>query len=153
MDSRLPLYAFQTMREHIADSLWRQRIAAGLLGAFGLLALSLASMGLYGVVAHDVSRRTREIGIRIAIGARSRQVYSLFLRQVFFLLAGGVVVGLPLAALGASALQKGIPGIRPNDHMALAIPVAILGAVSLAAALIPARRAAKMNPAAALRHE
>jgi predicted permease len=153
LDRRLPLFGFQTMRQHIAAGLWRQRIAAELLGAFGLLALSLASMGLYNIVAHYVSQRTREIGIRIAIGACAGQVYFLVLRHVLLWSAGGAVAGFPLAMLGIKVLQKGIPGTRPNDPLTVGVTLAILGAIAMVAGLIPARRAAKMNPVAALRHE
>ena len=153
MDPLLPLYAFQTMPEHIADTLWRQRIAAGLLGALGLLAVALASMGLYGVVAHNVSERTREMGIRMAIGAGGAQVCALVMKQALLWVVGGAAFGFPLALLATWAMQKGIPGTRPNDPLALVWTLAILGAVSIVASLIPARRAAKVDPVVALRQE
>jgi ABC-type antimicrobial peptide transport system permease subunit len=153
LDPRLPLYAFQTMPEHIANALWRQRIAAGILGAFGLLALALASLGLYGVVAHSVSQRNREIGIRMAIGAGGARVCALIVQQALTWVAGGAAAGLPLALWATWAMQKGIPGTRPNDPLALGTTLLILGAVSIVASLIPALRAVKVNPVVALRQE
>ncbi|HYL78819.1 MAG TPA: ABC transporter permease [Bryobacteraceae bacterium] len=153
MDPLLPLYAFQTMPEHIADTLWRQRIAAGLLGALGLLAIALASMGLYGVVAHNVSQRTREMGIRMAIGARGAQVCTLVMKQSLMWVVGGAAFGLPLALLATWTMQKGIPGTRSNDPLALVWTLSILGVVSIVASLIPAQRAAKVDPVVALRQE
>lgn len=153
MDPLLPLFAFQTMPEHIADTLWRQRIAAGLLGALGLLAVALASMGLYGVVAHNVSQRTREMGIRMAIGAGGAQVCTLVMKQALMWVAGGAAFGFPLALVATWAMQRAIPGTRSNDPLALVWTLAILGAVSIVASLIPARRAAKVDPVVALRQE
>jgi ABC-type antimicrobial peptide transport system permease subunit len=153
LDPRLPLYALQTMPEHVANALWRQRIAAGILGAFGLLALALASIGLYGVVAQGVSQRTREIGIRMAIGADGARVCGLIVKQALTWVVGGAVAGLPLAVWATWAMQKGIPGTRPNEPLAFGMTVFILGAVSIVASLIPALRAVKVNPVVALRQE
>jgi predicted permease len=153
LDPRLPLYAFQTMPEHIANTLWRQRIAAMILGAFGLLALVLASIGLYGVVAHSVSQRNREIGIRMAVGAGGARVCALIVQQALRWVGAGAAAGLPLAVWATWAMQKGIPGIRPHDPFALGTTLLVLGAVSFLASLIPALRAVKVNPVVALRQE
>jgi len=153
LDPLLPLYAFQTMPEHVAASLWRQRIAVGLLGAFGLVAVALASLGLYGVVAHSVSQRTREIGIRMAIGARAEQIYALVIRQGMNSVLAGAVAGLPISVLSTVAMQKSIPGTKPHDPWALGASLLLLGGVSLLASYFPARRAAKVDPVVALRYE
>jgi len=153
IDPRLPLYGFQTMPEHIAGTLWRQKMAAAILGAFGLLALALASMGVYGVVVHSVSQRNREIGIRMAIGAQGSQVCSLIVRHSLLWVAGGMAMGLPLGMWATWAMQKGIPGAQANDPQAVGVTLAILGAVGLLASALPAARAAKVDPVEALRHE
>jgi predicted permease len=115
LDPSLPLFAIETMPRHIATSLWRQRIAAGLLGIFGVLAVALAAMGIYGVAAHSVSQRTREIGIRMAIGARGEQISALVVREGMAWVLAGTAVGLPAALVATLAMQKGIPGAVPYD--------------------------------------
>jgi predicted permease len=147
----LPLFAVETMPEHIATSLWRQRIAAGLLGVFGALAVALASMGIYGVAAHSVSQRTREIGIRMAIGARGEQISALVVREGMAWVLAGAAVGLPVALLATLAMQKGIPGVTPYNPWVLGGTLALLGGVSLLASYLPARRAARVDPMVALR--
>src|SRR5581483_1609309 len=117
LDPHLPLYAVQTMPDHIANTMWRQRIAAGLLSALGLFALALAAIGLYGVIAQLVSQRIREIGIRMAIGAGGAEVCGLIVRLAFAWVAGGVVVGIPLAGFAAWLMQQGVPGARVNDPL------------------------------------
>jgi ABC-type antimicrobial peptide transport system permease subunit len=138
---------------HIAKSLWRQRIAAGLLGIFGALALALTAMGIYGVAAHSVSQRTREIGIRMAIGARGLQVSALVVREGMAWVLAGAAVGLPAALLTTWAMQKGIPGAQPYDPGVLGTALAVFGAVGLVASYLPARRAARVDPMVALRCE
>jgi len=153
LDQGLPLFAVETMPEHIATSLWRQRIAAGLLGVFGALAVALAAMGIYGVAAHSVSQRTREIGIRMAIGARGEQISALVVRDGMAWVLAGAIVGLPAALFATLAMQKGIPGVKPYDPWVLAATLALLGGVSLLASYFPARRAARVDPVVALRCE
>ena len=153
LDASVPLFAVKSMPEHIAASLWRQRMAAGLLGVFGALAVALASMGIYGVAAHSVSQRTREIGIRMAIGARREHISGLVIREGMAWVLAGAAAGLPTALLATQAMQKGIPGVRPFDPWILAAAVALLGAVSLLASYLPARRAARLDPMVALRWE
>ena len=151
LDPRLPLYAVQTMPDHIANTLWRQRIAAGLLSALGLFALGLAAIGLYGVIAQIVSQRTREIGIRMAMGAGGAEVCILVVRQAFTWVGCGLVVGVPLAGFAAWLMQQGVPGATLKDPLPIATAVVVLCAVSLFASYIPARRAARVDPASALR--
>jgi putative ABC transport system permease protein len=151
LDAGLPLYAVETMQTHIATSLWRQRIAAGLLGLFAVLALALASMGIYGVAAHAVSQRTREIGIRMAIGARGEQITGLIVREGMAWVLAGAAAGLPAAMLATFAMRKGIPGVTAFDPWVLAATLALLSAVSLLAGYLPARRAARVDPMVSLR--
>jgi ABC-type antimicrobial peptide transport system permease subunit len=146
LDPNLPLFAVETMPEHIATSLWRQRIAAGLLGVFGALAVALASMGIYGVAAHSVSQRTREIGIRMAIGARGEQISALVVREGMAWVLAGAAVGLPAALLATLAMQKGIPGVTPYNPGCSARHSRCSAAVSLLASYLPARRAARSIP-------
>jgi putative ABC transport system permease protein len=153
LDAGLPLYAVETMQTHIATSLWRQRIAAGLLGLFAVLALALASMGIYGVAAHAVSQRTREIGIRMAIGARGEQITGLIVREGMAWVLAGAAAGLPAAMLATFAMRKGIPGVTAFDPWVLAATLALLSAVSLLAGYLPARRAARVDPMVSLRWE
>jgi putative ABC transport system permease protein len=153
LDPSLPLFAIESMPQHIATSLWRQRIAAGLLGAFGALAVALAAMGIYGVAAHSVSQRTREIGIRMAIGARGEQISALVVRQGMAWVLAGAAVGLPAALLATFVMQKGIPGAQPHNPWVLGATLALLGAVGLLASYLPARRAARVDPVIALRCE
>ena len=153
LDPGLPLFAVESMPEHIATSLWRQRLAAGLLGIFSALAMALAAMGIYAVAAHAVSQRAREIGIRMAIGARGEQVSALIVREGMAWVAAGAAVGLPAALLATSAMQKTLPGVTPYDAWLIAAALALLGAVSLWASYLPARRAARVDPMVALRYE
>jgi ABC-type antimicrobial peptide transport system permease subunit len=153
LDPSLPLFGIETMPDHIATSLWRQRFAAGLLGIFGALAVTLAAMGIYGVAAHSVSQRTREIGIRMALGARGEQISGLVVREGMAWVLAGAAVGLPLAVLAILAMQKGIPGVRAYNGWVLGATLALLSAIGLLASYLPARRAARVDPTIALRCE
>jgi macrolide transport system ATP-binding/permease protein len=150
LDRSLPLFAVETMPAHIDASLWQERIAAGLLAVFGALAVGLASMGIYGVAAHSVLQRTREIGIRMAVGARGGQISALIVREGMAWALVGVAVGLPAALLATLAMPKGIPGAVPYNPWVLGATLALLGAVSLLASYLPSRRAARVDPMAAL---
>lgn len=140
-----------TLENHIGTSLLPQRIAAGVLGAFGVLALLLAAVGLYGVVAFAVGQRTREIGIRVALGARSGEVLRLMLRQGMVLTVIGLAVGLPIAFAAARLLSGFLLGGGTGDPLVFAVAAAALTLVTLVASLIPARRAARVDPMVALR--
>ena len=148
-----PLYEVRTGKELVDATLAPQRLAAGLLAAFGLAAIVLASVGLYGVMAYAVSRRTREIGIRIAIGARPASMVRQTLGSALALAAMGVVVG----AAGSAALMRlvapEIRGVSPHDALTFGAVAALLGLVALSAALGPAVRASRIDPVRALRCE
>jgi predicted permease len=143
----------RTVSQEINRSLLQQRIIAMLSGFFGALALLLAAIGLYGLMAYNVTRRTREIGIRMALGAEKRDVRWMVLRETLLLTAFGLAVGLP-CALGASRLIASmLYGIGPSDPVTLAVVSVALAAVSAMAGWLPARRAIRVDPMVALRYE
>jgi predicted permease len=153
LEKNLPLAAPETMSARIANSLYAARMAAILLAVFGALALLLASIGLYGVMAFAVSRRTRELGIRVALGARPADVFRLVLRQGMTLVIVGLVLGLVVAAMVTRLLTSFLYGVSTTDVFTFtAIPV-LLTLVALLACYLPARRATKVEPLVALRYE
>jgi putative ABC transport system permease protein len=123
------------------------------LGGFSLLALIIALIGVHGVVSYAVSRRTREIGIRVALGARGDRVVRELVREHVPAIAGGLAVGLALAAAGTRAMASFLYGVSATDFTTFAGASLLMAAVALAAAAIPARRAAKVDPMTALRYE
>jgi putative ABC transport system permease protein len=141
---------FKTM---IGESVLRDRLMATLSGFFGLLALLLASIGLYGILSYGVASRTKEIGIRMALGARSREVLSLILREALLLVLVGVVVGLPVVFASTRFASSLLFGLTPTDPLSLIGAALLLLAVALVAGYIPARRATKVDPLIALRYE
>jgi ABC-type antimicrobial peptide transport system permease subunit len=164
VDVTLPVITAQTMAQDLERSQAAPKAVATFLGALGGLGLALASIGLYAVVAFAVARRSREIGIRMALGARSQQVVWSMARGVAGLIGVGTSIGLVLTVLVMLALRTtsgsadiGIGNMdvyRPNiDPAALAAIAAVTAVVGVAAAFVPARRAARMDPLVALRHE
>jgi predicted permease len=152
-DAGLPIYDVATMDRTIDESVVTERMLAVLSTAFGLLATLLAAVGLYGLMSYTVARRTREIGIRIALGAERSTVVWLVLREVAMLVAVGLAIGLP-AAVGLSRLVSSqLFGLSPRDPMTLMLAVVVLGVVGAAAGYLPARRAAAVEPVRALRYE
>ncbi len=143
----------RTLEENVGASLLPQRIAAGLLGAFGVVALLLAAVGLYGVVAFAVAQRTREIGIRVALGAQGGEVLGLMLRQGMTLAGIGLLVGVPLAFVVARLLSGFLIGTSVADPVVFGGAAGLLGFVTLVASYVPARRASKVDPMAALRSQ
>ena len=144
---------YTVMDAQIADTLVRERLTAALSGFFGALASVLTLVGLYGVIAYTVARRTNEIGIRIALGASRRAVIALVLREAGALVATGLVAGLVLAVLTARLATALLFGLQPHDPFTLALAAAMLGAVALLASYMPARNAARIEPVQALRIE
>jgi predicted permease len=153
LDKDLTLYAVKTMSEQIESTLWQQRTAAGLIGIFGLLAIALAAIGIYGVIAHSVAQRTREIGIRMALGADARDVRRMIVRQGLRLALTGVVVGLVAAFALTRLMSSLLYGVSATDPLTFVISSVALVGVALGACLVPARRATKVDPMIALRCE
>jgi len=153
LDSDLPLYGIRTLDQQISASLLIERLVASLSTVFGFLATVLAMIGLYGVMAYTVARRTRDIGIRMALGAFQKDVLWLVMREVLVLVAIGVVAGL-CAAIGLTRLvQSQLYGITAHDPMTLALATLGLAAVACAAGYIPAIRASRVDAMEALRYE
>ena len=153
MGPQVTSYDVETIRQRIDDSIFQDRLLATVGGFFGILALLLAAVGLYGVVAFGTARRAGEIGIRIALGAQRPAVLWMVLRDALLLVCAGLVVGLPAGFVAARSVASILYGIKPADPIALGSTGCVLLAAGLAAAFLPARRAAGMDPMHALRHE
>jgi predicted permease len=153
LDRSLPLFDVETMPARLDDSIYTDRLLAALTTAFGTLAMLLTAVGLYGMIAYVVSRRTAEIGIRMALGATQVNVVILVLREVGLLAIFGVIGGLVLSYSATQAIQSQLFGVKGIDPFILAGTILVLGLVSLLAGAIPAMRAARIQPLAALRHD
>ncbi|HLW80098.1 MAG TPA: ABC transporter permease, partial [Terriglobia bacterium] len=153
LDRNLPLFDFKTQTEQIDQATFQERLFARLSSFFGLLALALACVGLYGMMSYVVARRTREIGIRVALGAGRREILGMVLGEIFVLVAMGIALGV-LATLGASRLVSALLyGLRPTDPSTIAGAALLMAAAALLAAYVPSRRASKVDPTVALRYE
>ncbi len=153
VDRNLPLFRVRTLEAQTGQSLLKERLLATLSTFFGGLALLLACLGLYGLMAYAVTRRTAEIGIRLALGAQAPQVAWLVLRDTLGLIAAGVVCGVPLSLWAARYAQSLLFGISPADPSAIALAAALLAAAGALAGLLPVRRALRVDPLTALRIE
>jgi predicted permease len=153
IDPALPFVNVTTIEQNIAQGLWAPRTGAKLLGAFGLLAVLLASLGVYGVMSYTVNRRAREIGIRMAIGAQASDVMVMILNRGLIIAAAGLVIGLGAAFLVARYFQNFLIGVSAGDPLTYAIIAVLLAGVALLACYIPARRATKVDPLIALRSD
>jgi predicted permease len=151
VDPNLPILSIRTLREQVAGQFRQQRLIARLSSLFGALALILASIGVYGVIAYNVGSRTSEIGVRMALGADRSDVFRLILRGALALISIGLLLGIPLALAAGRFLGHQLYGINQYDPMIIASAVLILGSSALAAALIPAFRASSISPLQALR--
>ncbi len=153
INNRLPILEQHTLNDQVENSLQQQKLITSLCSIFGLLALLLASIGIYGTLAYSVASRTAEIGTRMAIGAQKSNVIALVLRDLVFVLLAGLLFGLPFA-LGATRWLEGfLFGVRPLDPLALLTSLLLIAGIALLAGYLPARRAAKIDPMRALRHE
>ncbi len=153
LDPSISLYATKTLKEHMGTSLFPARMAAIALGSFGVLALILAAVGIYGVMSHVVAGRTREIGLRMALGAQLSDVQKLILKQGMFLAAIGSVCGLVIALGGARMMKSLLYGVSTSDPITFTCVALLLFGIAFLACWIPARRASRVEPMIALRAE
>jgi predicted permease len=153
VDRNIPIVDLKTQTEQIDEALGKERLFSRLLVFFGMFALLLACIGLHGLTSYAVERRTGEIGIRMALGAGRSDVLWMVLRQVVVLAGAGLAIGIP-ASLAATRLVRALLfGLEPGDPLALAAAALVMAAVAMLAGYIPARRASRMDPLAALRYE
>ena len=153
VDANVPMYDLHTMDQQVEISLLTERLLATLSTAFGLLATLLAALGLYGVMAYMVARRTREIGIRMALGAGGGSVVWLVMREVLVLAGIGLTIGLPAAWMLTRLVETQLFGVRATDPLTMILAAVGIGAVAALAGYLPARRATGIDPMRALRWE
>jgi ABC-type antimicrobial peptide transport system permease subunit len=152
-DPHVPVVDLQTVNEQIGFSLRTERLVASLSGVFGGLATLLAVIGLYGVMAYVVQRRTREIGIRIALGASRSNVIAMVMREVIFLIGAGLIAGIALALVLADLIRSQLYGLNARDPFTFIGSAIVLTAAASVAGFLPALRACSVDPTAALRQE
>jgi ABC-type antimicrobial peptide transport system permease subunit len=153
INSDIMLTNVGTLSERVDQSLLKERLIATLSLFFGLLALLLACIGLYGVMSYDVARRTHEIGIRMALGANANRVVRLVLRETLGWVALGVGLGLSAALATTRWLESLLFGLKPHDPLTIGLAALVLLSVATVAGYLPARRASRIDPLKALRHE
>ena len=153
MDPEVPVYDVRSFEDYVSDSVAQQRFHAFLFGMFGLLALLLTAIGLYGVMAYTVAQRTHEIGVRMTLGATGSTVLQMILKSAFLLTGIGLLIGIAMALVVTRFLSSMLFGVRPLDLITFGAVTAVLLAVSLLASYVPARRATKVDPMIALRYE
>jgi predicted permease len=152
-DPHVPVVGLQTVNEQIGFSLRTERLVASLSAVFGGLATLLAAIGLYGVMAYTITRRTREMGIRMALGALRDDVIWIVMREALFLISAGVAIGMPLALALSSLVRSQLYGLQPHDPLTLIVSASVLTLAACLAGFIPALRASRIDPMNALRHE
>jgi predicted permease len=153
LDQAVPMVDVRTMKDQVGTTMADERVLAQLAGGFSVLALALASIGIYGMMAYAVNRRTGEIGLRIALGARTGQVLTRVLREAFWLTGAGIVIGVVAALWLTRFIQGMLYGLGNTDALTVAGTAVLLLSVSLIAAFAPARRASRIDPIRALRHD
>jgi len=153
LDRDQPINAVTTLETLVAEDVARPRFNMLLMGLFGGLALLLAAVGVYGLLSYSVAQRTREIGVRIALGAQGRDIFRLALRQGVVPALAGILLGLAAASALTRFLSSLLYGTGANDLSTYAFVAALLTAVALLACYLPARRATKVDPSVALRYE
>jgi predicted permease len=153
VNGRLSLSGMKTLNDQMDESLLQERLVASLAGLFGILALLLASVGLYGVMAYTVSRKTNEIGIRMALGSGRIQIAGLVLREALLMVLAGLVLGIPAALATARLMRNQLYGLGPYDPMTVLFAVGLMTVVAVLACYFPATRAMRIDPMEALRYE
>jgi predicted permease len=153
VDATLPVTSLKTMEAQIGESLFVERMVAALSAAFGLLATVLAAIGLYGVMSYAVTQRTREIGLRVALGADRRSVLMLVLREVAILAGIGIAIGLPGGYGLGKVIESQLFNLKARDPLTYLVATAALVTTAFVAGLLPALRAARVDPMTALRYE
>jgi ABC-type antimicrobial peptide transport system permease subunit len=153
VDDKLPIFGVTTLREQLSGALQQEKLIAELVSFFGVLALLLACIGLYGVMAHGVVRRTKEIGIRMALGAERRRIVWMVMRETIVLVLVGIAIGVPVALGAARLVSSQLFGLSAADPLTLLVAASLLTGVALLAGFLPARKASKVNPLIALRYE
>jgi predicted permease len=153
LDSAIPVRETVTMEQQVNNHISQERLIATLSSFFGSLALLLAAIGLYGLMAHSATRRTREIGIRMALGARRTNVLWLILRDAVVLVLLGAVIGLPVAFGVTRFVSSFLYGLTARDPITMVAATVVLASVTVVASFVPARRASKVDPMVALRYE
>jgi predicted lysophospholipase L1 biosynthesis ABC-type transport system permease subunit len=153
LDAAMPVYEMKTLERQLDETLSTERLIAALSAAFGLLATVLAALGLYGVMAFVVARRTKEIGLRMALGAPRGQVVWMVMRETLWLVGIGLAIGVPAALALSKYVSKQLYGVQSTDIWSGAAALLILAAVAAGAGFLPARRASTIDPIQALRYE
>jgi ABC-type antimicrobial peptide transport system permease subunit len=153
VDSNLPLYSVKTQNQQSDESVGGERLFATLASFFGVLALLLACMGLYGVMSYGVARRTSEIGIRMALGATADGVTRMVMRETFAVVLIGVALGLVTALATTRLIARMLFGLMPTEPVTISLAVLVMVGVASLAGYLPARRASKVDPMIALRYE
>jgi predicted permease len=153
LDPEMPVFDVNTMDHRLYDAMARRRFSTFLLGVFAVIALILAAIGIYGVMAYSVNQRTHELGIRLALGAQPGNILQLVIKQALILISLGIVIGLTGAFALTRVMSSLLYGVSATDGFTFVIPPLLLGSIALLASYIPARRAAKVDPMVALRYE
>jgi ABC-type antimicrobial peptide transport system permease subunit len=153
LDASLPVYGMKTLEHQLDETLSTERLIAVLSAAFGLLATVLAALGLYGIMAFMVARRTKEIGLRMALGAPRGQVVWMVMRETLVLVAVGLAIGIPAALAVSKYVSTQLFGVKATDIASAAAALIILSVVAAGAGFLPARRASTIDPIQALRYE
>jgi len=153
LDPELPVYDVMTMSERVASVTWRARLSTMLLAAMSILALLLAVLGIYGVFSYRVAARTRDIGLRMALGAQRRDILGMVVGEGILLCAVSLALGLPAALALSRFLRSQLYGVPPYDPLTFVVVAALVAAAALTASYLPARRATRIDPVEILRHE
>jgi predicted permease len=153
LDKEIPIFDAKTQTEEIDEAVFQERIVARLTSLFGVLALLLACLGLYGLMSYSVARKSNEIGIRLALGAQQARILRWVLIEALGLVLFGLALGVPVALGATRLISSRLYGLKPNDALTLSLATLLLAAVAILAAYVPARQATKVDPVVALRYE